>query len=72
MGVKGISLRNGDIVVSCVVIDYDNDNYLITVTEKGSGKRTILNNYRLQNRGGKGIINIKPTEKKLGLLLEEP
>ncbi|GAB6888874.1 DNA gyrase subunit A [Desulfothermus okinawensis JCM 13304] len=63
MGVKGISLRNGDIVVSCVVIDYDNDNYLITVTEKGSGKRTILNNYRLQNRGGKGIINIKPTEK---------
>jgi len=63
MGVKGITLREGDIVVSCVVLNGENDSYLITVTENGSGKRTILNNYRLQNRGGKGIINIKPTEK---------
>jgi len=63
MGVKGITLRKGDIVVSCVVLNGENDSYLITVTENGSGKRTILNNYRVQSRGGKGIINIKPTEK---------
>jgi len=63
MGVKGITLRKGDVVVSCVVLNGENDSYLITVTENGSGKRTILSNYRLQSRGGKGIINIKPTEK---------
>lgn len=63
MGVKGITLRKGDTVVSCVVLNGENDSYLITVTENGSGKRTILNNYRVQSRGGKGIINIKPTEK---------
>jgi len=63
IGVKGISLRDKDSVVSCVVVESDNGNYLMTITEYGSGKRTILDNYRLQNRGGRGIINIKPTEK---------
>ena len=63
IGVKGISLRNNDKVVSSVVIKKENDYYLLTITEYGSGKRTKLNQYRLQNRGGKGIINIKPNER---------
>jgi len=57
------TIRDKDSVVSCVVVESDNGNYLMTITEYGSGKRTILDNYRLQNRGGRGIINIKPTEK---------
>ncbi len=62
-GVKGISLRDNDEVVSGVVIDPEEGNYLMTITEYGSGKRTIIDNYRLQSRGGKGIINLKPNKK---------
>ncbi len=67
IGVKGISLRKGDEVVSAVVIN-NNPYYLLTITEFGSGKRTKLDQYRLQNRGGKGIINIKP-DKKTGFVV---
>ncbi len=63
IGVKGIALNKEDIVVSCVVINSENGNYLMTVTENGNGKRTLLKHYRVQKRGGKGIINIKLTEK---------
>ncbi len=63
IGVKGISLRKNDEVVSSVVIKEENNHYLLTITEYGSGKRTKLNQYRSQKRGGKGVINIKPTEK---------
>jgi DNA gyrase subunit A len=38
-------------------------NTLFTVTEKGYGKRTWVNEYRVQSRGGRGVINIKTTEK---------
>lgn len=58
-GVKGISLRKGDEVVAA---DLSNEGeYLMIVSEKGFGKRTELTEYRLQSRGGKGIItyNIK-------------
>lgn len=67
-GVKGIYLRNNDQVVSGVVVKNEGPNFLLTVTEKGYGKRTLLENYRPQNRGGKGIINLKPTQKT-GLVL---
>jgi len=61
-GVKGISLRRNDQVVSGVVVD-DTQAYLLTVTEHGFGKRTHLEQYRQQFRGGKGIINLKPSSK---------
>lgn len=39
------------------------DSYLLTVTEEGLGKRTLISEYRAQTRGGKGIINIKLNER---------
>jgi DNA gyrase subunit A len=60
-GVKGIELRKGDHVVGMAVVE--EDGTLLTVTEKGYGKRTALDQYRRQSRGGKGIINIKTTPR---------
>lgn len=61
-GVRGISLRPHDSVVSmdsCV----DDTGEVLTVTDKGQGKRTDISEYRVQTRGGKGIINLKVTNK---------
>jgi DNA gyrase subunit A len=64
LGVKGIELREGDQVVSGVVVDTSPEQtYLLNVTENGFGKRTAVSNYRLQARGGKGVITMKPTKK---------
>jgi DNA gyrase subunit A len=60
-GVKGIELRKGDRVVGMSVVE--EGGTLLTVTDKGYGKRTALEQYRLQSRGGKGIINIKTTTR---------
>jgi DNA gyrase subunit A len=60
-GVKGITLRNGDIVISMIIIN--KNDQVLTVTEKGYGKKTQVSDYRKTNRGGTGIINIKVTEK---------
>ncbi len=57
-GVKGIELESGDEVIGMEVIS-SQDNSLLVVTEKGYGKRSAISEYRLQHRGGKGIINIK-------------
>jgi DNA gyrase subunit A len=58
-GVKGIELEEKDEVVALEVVA--EGGTLLTVTENGYGKRTALDEYRLQTRGGKGIINIKTT-----------
>ena len=60
-GVKGIKLRSGDSVVDMVVAEEKAS--LLTVCENGYGKRTSLENYRTQNRGGVGLINIKTTAR---------
>ena len=60
-GVKGISLRAGDKVVDMVLASHGSS--LLTVCENGFGKRTDLNDYRRQRRGGIGLINIKTTER---------
>ncbi len=63
-GVKGIDLRKGDEVVSAAVLEGEvQDTQVLTVTELGFGKRTPLEQYRVQTRGGKGIINLKPNGK---------
>jgi DNA gyrase subunit A len=62
-GVKGISLRDQDEVVAGLVIGQDKNAEVLTVTEHGFGKRTPLDHYRIQARGGKGIINLKPSQK---------
>ncbi|GEJ57674.1 DNA gyrase subunit A [Anaeromyxobacter diazotrophicus] len=66
-GVKGITLADGDEVVSAEVVAPAREGELaptiLTVTANGYGKRTELGEYRLQTRGGKGIITIKTTER---------
>ena len=66
-GVKGITLDEGDAVVSAETITPPKEGEpapaLLTVTANGYGKRTELAEYRVQTRGGKGIITIKTTER---------
>ena len=67
-GVKGIALRRGDEVVAGVVARPDETRDILTISENGYGKRTSYDLYRLQSRGGKGIITMKTTPKTGGLL----
>ncbi len=60
-GVKGITLSKGDMVVDMAVVEVGGT--ILTVCENGYGKRTPIDEYRRQSRGGKGIINIKTTER---------
>ena len=62
-GVKGIALLPGDDVVACVTVKENEDPDVMTVSELGYGKRSKLQLYRVQTRGGKGIINFKVTPK---------
>ena len=61
IGVRGIRLMKGDEVVSAEVAQ--ERTVLLTVTEKGFGKRSNISDYPVQGRGGKGVISIKITEK---------
>ncbi len=60
-GVRGISLRDDDEVVAMEVVR--EGGTLLTVAQNGYGKRTELNEYRLQSRGGVGIINIQTSDR---------
>jgi len=60
-GVKGINLRSGDTVVGMVIVE--EKAALFTVCENGYGKRTGLENYRSQSRGGVGLKNIKTSDR---------
>ena len=61
IGVRGIRLAKGDTVVSLIVTDVSNP--ILTATEKGYGKRTKLDEYRRQSRGGSGVISIKTSDR---------
>ena len=75
-GIRGINLSENDSIVSLSIIDHikhstkqkakDNnltDKFILSVTENGYGKRTPHNDYRVTNRGGKGIINIVTSQR---------
>ncbi|OFM18212.1 DNA gyrase subunit A [Staphylococcus sp. HMSC059E03] len=62
-GVKGITLREGDEVIGLAVANGDSEDEVLVVTEIGYGKRTPLEEYRVSNRGGKGIKTATITEK---------
>ncbi len=62
-GVRGITLEPGDEVIGMETITPDSTTAILTVTEGGYGKRTPVNEYRVQGRGGKGIISVKTTER---------
>ncbi len=66
MGVKGIELDKADRVDSIEVVE--TNSTLLAITENGYGKRTSFEEYRQQNRGGKGIITIKTTDRN-GMLV---
>ncbi|MBR3664380.1 MAG: DNA gyrase subunit A [Desulfovibrio sp.] len=63
-GVRGIAVKGNDSVVSAVVLREDENNTeFLTVSSQGFGKRTNIELYRLQARGGKGVINFRVTNK---------
>ena len=75
-GIRGINLAQGDKIVSLSIIDHikqgaksnnkdrkNADKFILSVTENGYGKRTPHLDYRVTNRGGKGIINIVTSER---------
>ncbi|HEY5931425.1 MAG TPA: DNA gyrase subunit A [Nitrospira sp.] len=62
-GVKGITLEEGNEVIGMETITPDSTTSILTVTEGGYGKRTTVGEYRVQGRGGKGIISVKTTER---------
>jgi len=61
-GVSGLKLGEGDEVVSLEIVD-DIKDTILTVTEKGYGKRSTIEDYRKTGRSGKGVINLKVGEK---------
>jgi len=60
-GVRGVALQKGDEVIGMVVAK--REATLLSVTENGYGKRSSISDYRVTNRGGKWIINIRATER---------
>jgi DNA gyrase subunit A len=60
-GVKGIDLRDNDYVVGVAVVT--GNEQMLTISQYGLGKRTALEEYRFQSRGGVGVINMKVTDK---------
>ncbi|TPW15773.1 MAG: DNA gyrase subunit A [Halothiobacillaceae bacterium] len=71
-GVHGIRMEAGQLVISLIICD---EGDVLTVTERGYGKRTVLENYRAQTRGGQGVISIQTSErngKVVGSILVKP
>src|SRR6516164_7772262 len=71
-GVRGMDLDRGDYIVGMAITPKERkmsngeapeSNLILSVTENGYGKRTDVNEYRLQSRGGKGVINVKTTAR---------
>jgi DNA gyrase subunit A len=60
-GVRGITLRDDDVVVAMEMVEPGGT--LLTVTERGYGKRTEMDEYRVQSRGGVGVINISTSTR---------
>jgi DNA gyrase subunit A len=63
-GVRGVRLRGDDVMVGMVVIHRETaaQSTLLVVSEQGRGKRTAIDEYRFQSRGGSGVINFRVTE----------
>ncbi len=68
LGVIGCKLNKNDHVISAAICSSMND-YLLTITSNGYGKLSKLDEYRITNRGSKGVINLK-LNKKTGIVIE--
>ncbi len=62
-GVRGIALRKNDYVVAVCAVSAEDNERMLSVSEQGYGKQTKIADYRLQTRGGRGVINMKTTAK---------
>ncbi len=62
-GVRGIKLKPSDYVVSMSIVNPNIKQYVLSVTENGFGKRTIVDDYRITNRGGQGVANIECSDR---------
>ncbi|WP_295905467.1 DNA gyrase subunit A [uncultured Alistipes sp.] len=62
-GVRGISIEDGDEVIGMICVEPDSKQDVLVLSENGYGKRTDLDEYRITNRGGKGVKTINITEK---------
>ncbi|MGL5053339.1 MAG: DNA gyrase subunit A [Cetobacterium sp.] len=71
-GVKGISLKRNDKVISALLIDDTSNETILTITENGHGKRTRVDEYPLQSRSGKGVINIRCSDKNGDVVAVKP
>jgi DNA gyrase subunit A len=60
-GVRGITLEKDDYVISVAAVTDDTE--MLSISEHGFGKRTLLEEYRFQSRGGKGVINMKTSDR---------
>ena len=63
MGVVGIRIAEVDEVVEMAVVGTESEGSLLTISQNGYGKRTLIEEYRSQNRGGSGMLNMRMTEK---------
>lgn len=68
IGVRGIDLSDGDEVIGMIVVNDIQNETVLVVSEKGYGKRTAVEDYRITNRGGKGVITLNITEKTGNLI----
>ncbi len=62
-GVRGISIEESDEVIGMICVEPDSKQDVLVLSENGYGKRTDLDEYRITNRGGKGVKTINVTEK---------
>jgi len=62
-GVRGVTIEEGNKVVGMVCVEPDSDKDILVLSENGYGKRTSLDDYRITNRGGKGVKTLQVTDK---------
>ena len=68
IGVRGVDLSDGDEVIGMIVVNDIQNETVLVVSERGYGKRTAVEDYRITNRGGKGVITLNITEKTGNLI----
>ena len=68
IGVRGIMMEENDEVIGMIVVNDVERETVLVVSEKGYGKRTAVEDYRITNRGGKGVITLNITEKTGNLI----
>ncbi len=68
IGVRGVDLSDGDEVIGMIVVNDIQNETVLVVSERGYGKRTAVEDYRITNRGGKGVITLNITDKTGNLI----